>query len=86
VNQRQAKRLVGLVISDRMDKTIVVLVSHRVRNREYHKYVTRRVKYKVHDERSEAKSGDRVQIVECRPLSREKRWRLSRVAVKSQTL
>ena len=61
-----------------MDKTVVVTVIRRVRDRRFHKFVTRRVKYKAHDEKNTAKVGDLVEIVEARPMSRTKRWRMLR--------
>ncbi len=70
----------GLVVSDKMEKTIVVQVDKMVMHPMYRKYVRRRVKYKVHDERNEARAGDTVLIEECRPLSRDKRWRLKAIA------
>ena len=63
------RRMVGVVTSDKMNKTRVVLVERRVSDRKYGKYVTSRQKYKAHDEKNEFKIGDRVQIVESRPLS-----------------
>lgn len=77
--ERHRRVLVGQVVSDKMDKTIVVQVMRRFRHPQYRKYVTERVKYKAHDERNEAKVGDMVRIVESRPLSRDKRWRLQDV-------
>lgn len=77
--ERHRRVLVGQVVSDKMDKTIVVQVMRRYRHPQYRKYVTERVKYKAHDERNEAKIGDIVRIVESRPLSRDKRWRLQAV-------
>jgi small subunit ribosomal protein S17 len=71
--------LQGTVRSDKMQKTVVVEVTHRVLHRAYKKYVTTRVRYKAHDEKNAAHVGDRVQIVECRPLSRDKRWRVQKV-------
>jgi small subunit ribosomal protein S17 len=76
---RHRRVLVGQVVSDKMDKTIVVQVMRRFRHPQYRKYVTERVKYKAHDERNEARVGDMVRIVESRPLSRDKRWRLQAV-------
>jgi small subunit ribosomal protein S17 len=76
---RHRRVLVGQVVSDKMDKTIVVQVMRRYRHPQYRKYVTERVKYKAHDERNEARVGDMVRIVESRPLSRDKRWRLQAV-------
>ncbi|MGH7898322.1 MAG: 30S ribosomal protein S17 [Candidatus Binatia bacterium] len=69
----------GVVVSDKMQKTIVVRVDRKVQHRQYKKYVRRRKKFKVHDEKNECKIGDRVRIEESRPLSRDKRWRLSAV-------
>jgi len=68
--------LIGAVVSDKMDKTVVVQVARRVRHGMYEKFVTTRAKYKAHDEKNECKVGDVVQIVESRPLSAEKRWRV----------
>ena len=61
-----------------MDKTVVVSVIRRVRDRRFHKFLTRRVKYKAHDENNTYKVGDLVEIVESRPMSRSKRWRILR--------
>jgi len=77
------KELVGTVVSNKMDKTIVVEVPRRVRHAEYKKYVASRKRYKAHDERNEANIGDLVVIHECRPLSREKRWRLGEIRRKA---
>ena len=66
----------GVVVSDRMDKTIVVLVSKLVRHPKYGRVIKTRKRFKAHDEKNEARVGDKVQIAECRPLSRQKRWRL----------
>ncbi len=73
------KTRTGLVVSDSMEKTIVVQVDKMVMHPVYKKYVRRRVKYKVHDERNEAQRGDTVLIEECRPLSRHKRWRMKSI-------
>jgi len=69
----------GVVVSDKMQKTIVVKVDRRIMHEEYKKYVTHSTKYKAHDEKRVAKVGDRVEIVESKPISREKRWALCRV-------
>ena len=66
----------GRVASDKMDKTIVVVSETRVPHPVYKKVVRRSSRFKAHDEQNEAKAGDLVRIVECRPMSREKRWRL----------
>jgi small subunit ribosomal protein S17 len=68
------KRLVGNVVSDKMEKTVVVSVERRVRHPRYGKVVRRVKKYKAHDEENTCRVGDWVRIVESRPLSREKRW------------
>jgi len=73
------RRLLGRVTSDRRDKTIAVLVERRVKVYKYGKYIQRRTTMHVHDERNEAHEGDTVEIAECRPISRQKHWRLVRV-------
>ncbi|MRR07919.1 MAG: 30S ribosomal protein S17 [Deltaproteobacteria bacterium] len=73
------KTQVGVVVSDKMDKTVVVRVSHLVKHPVYNKYIKRSVKYKAHDEENSCKSGDRVLIVETRPLSKDKRWRVRQI-------
>jgi small subunit ribosomal protein S17 len=79
-DRRGSRRtLVGLITSDKMEKTVVVMVTHRVRSVAYKKYLTKRVKYKAHSEKNEFHTGDRVEIVESRPLSKDKRWRVARL-------
>ena len=73
------KRLVGIVIGDKMDKTVVVRVERMVRHRRYGKVLRRVKKYKVHDEKNACHVGDVVRIVESRPLSREKRWAVEEI-------
>lgn len=73
------KRRIGTVVSHRMDKTAVVSVERRVMHPKYKKYLKLRTKFKAHDGKNECRTGDRVLIVECRPMSREKRWRVSRI-------
>jgi len=70
------KEFVGIVKSDKMMKTIVVAIETMKLHPLYKKYVKRLKKVKAHDENNDAKIGDRVRVIECRPLSREKRWRL----------
>jgi small subunit ribosomal protein S17 len=72
--REQRKRLVGVVTSDKMDKTVVVKVTTTRRHQQYGKVVNRVKKYKAHDESNECRTGDRVQLIEARPLSRHKRW------------
>jgi small subunit ribosomal protein S17 len=69
----------GVVISDRMQKTVVVLVERTVIHPKYRKYLRRTTKVKAHDEKNQCHLGDRIMIVECRPLSRDKRWRVSKI-------
>jgi small subunit ribosomal protein S17 len=73
------KEFVGIVKSDKMDKTIVVAVETKTLHPLYKKYVTRTKKVKAHDETNDAKTGDKVRVVECRPISKEKCWRLAAV-------
>ena len=68
------KRREGVVVSDKMDKTVVVEVERLVRHPRYHKFLRQRRRYKAHDERNQFRIGDRVRIIECRPLSDQKRW------------
>jgi small subunit ribosomal protein S17 len=78
--ERKSRKVrVGRVVSDKMDKTIVVAIENLVRHRLYGKTLKRTNKFKVHDEQNEAGVGDVVEIMETRPLSREKRWRLVRI-------
>ena len=69
----------GIVVSDKMDKTVVVVVERMVQHPVYKKYVRRRQKYKAHDPDNRCKIGDVVSIVETRPLSRDKRWRVQEI-------
>ena len=75
----QRRRLQGEVISDKMEKTVVVRVDRTVRHPRYGKVLGRAKKYKAHDEQNECRVGDLVTIVESRPLSREKRWRVEEI-------
>jgi small subunit ribosomal protein S17 len=77
------KIMQGKVVSDAMDKTIVVQVTRRYLHKMYKKYITRSERYKAHDETNQCGVGDFVEIVESRPLSRDKRWRLRRVMQKA---
>ena len=66
---------VGKVVSDKMDKTVVVVIERLVKHPVYKRYVRRRSRFKVHDEKNECKEGDTIRFMETRPLSKEKRWR-----------
>ncbi|MGP1587208.1 MAG: 30S ribosomal protein S17 [Treponemataceae bacterium] len=83
-NKPAKKSFVGIVTSDKMDKTIVVSVATKKMHRLYKKYVTRVKKCKAHDESNEAHVGDRVRIVECRPLSKDKCWRLVEIVERAK--
>jgi len=74
--EKVVRAFTGVVVSDKMDKTIVVRVDRTVTHAKYHKRYVRSQTYKVHDEKNEAKEGEVVAFVECRPISRDKRWRL----------
>jgi small subunit ribosomal protein S17 len=82
--REQRKRLIGTVISDKMDKTIVVEVATTRRHKLYGKVIRLVKKYKAHDEHNEARIGDRVQIIESRPISRHKRYSLVSVLNKAR--
>ena len=69
------KLMTGIVVSDKMEKTAVVSIERLVKHATYGKYVRRRNKFKVHDEKNECKEGDTIRFMETRPLSKEKRWR-----------
>jgi len=74
----------GRVASDKMDKTIVVVTETRVPHPVYQKIVRRSTRFKAHDERNEATTGDLVRIADCRPVSRDKRWRLVEIVEKAK--
>ena len=78
------KTMVGTVVSDKMDKTIVVAVETRVKHPIYKKTVKRTYKLKAHDEENSCKIGDTVKVMETRPLSKDKRWRLVEIIEKKQ--
>ncbi len=83
-DRNMRKTDVGRVVSDKMDKTIVVAVEDSFRHPLYKKTVKRTVKLKAHDEKNECKIGDRVRVMETRPLSKEKRWRLVEIIEKAK--
>jgi len=77
---------IGTVVSNKMEKSIVVLVNRKVQHPLYGKYLTKSTKFMAHDENNQCKVGDRVKIVESRPLSRRKRWRLMEVLEKAEKI
>lgn len=78
------KTRVGIVTSDKMDKTVVVTIKNRVRHPLYNKIVNDTVKYKAHDENNKCGVGDKVLIMECRPYSKDKRWRVVEIIEKAK--
>lgn len=78
------KTRIGIVTSDKMDKTVVVTIQDRVKHPLYSKIVDRSVKYKAHDENNECGVGDKVQIMECRPMSKDKNWRVVEIIEKAK--
>ena len=82
-NRGMRKTRVGVVVSDKMDKTIVVAVRERVRHPLYGKIMNQTTKFKVHDENNECGIGDTVRVMETRPLSHDKRWRLIEIIEKA---
>lgn len=80
--RNKRRRIFGTVVSDKMDKTITVLVERTYKHPKYGKYVRKHERYHAHDEKNEAGTGDKVELMECRPLSRLKRFRLVRVTEK----
>lgn len=85
-NQGNRKSMIGTVTSDKMEKTITVSVETVKQHPLYKKTIRTNKKYKAHDENNEAKAGDVVKIMETRPLSRDKRWKLTEVVQKAKTL
>jgi small subunit ribosomal protein S17 len=84
MKERGMKRqVIGVVVSNRMNKTVVVAVERLVKHRMYQKYVKRQTKFSAHDENNSCQIGDTVQITESRPLSRTKRWRVSKIVEKA---
>ena len=82
--EEKRKTRFGRVVSDKMDKTVVVAVETPRRHPLYHKTIKREVKYKAHDEKNQCKLGDAVRIVETRPLSKYKRWRVAEIVTKGE--
>ncbi len=82
--ETRIRTLTGRVVSDKMDKSITVLVERKVKHPLYKKYVRRSTKIHVHDENNECRTGDVVDIKECRPLSKSKSWRLHKVVTRAE--
>ena len=84
MERRNRKSRIGVVVSNKMTKTVVVKVERRVADRKYGKIVTKAEKYKAHDENQECNIGDKVRIVETRPVSKDKRWRVNGLITKAK--
>jgi len=83
--ERGIRRVItGTVTSTKMHKTVVVTVSRRFRDKKFHKFISRRVRYKAHDENNSCQVGDLVELVESRPYSKTKRWRVARTLSKAR--
>lgn len=82
--QGNKRTITGVVISDKMDKTIVIRAERLVKHPVFHKYLRKHMKYKAHDEQNQCKAGDTVLIIEARPLSKEKRWRMLEILEKAK--
>ena len=76
------KSMIGIVTSDKMQKTVVVTVERRVKNATYQKYVVKKSKFKAHDEKNEAKVGDKVLLYETKPISKDKKWKVGKILSK----
>ena len=85
MNNSSSKRSIqGMVVSDKMDKTVVVLTERLVKHPKFHKYIKRHVKYKAHDRDNRCGIGDKVVIIESRPFSKEKRWKVCEILEKAK--
>ncbi len=84
-NSKVSRTLVGRVVSDKMDKSITVLLERKLPHPIYKKYIRRSTKLHAHDENNECKMGDLVSIVQCRPLSKSKSWRLKEIVKQAES-
>ena len=82
-NRGKKRQVQGKVISNKMDKTIIVMTERLVKHKLYHKYIKRRSMFTAHDENNDCRTGDMVRISESRPISRTKKWRLSQIIEKA---
>ena len=83
-DRNMRKTQVGRVVSDKMDKTVVIAIEDSVRHPKYKKIIKRTVKFKAHDEQNQCSVGDRVRVMETRPLSKDKRWRVVEIITKAK--
>lgn len=84
--QKRKRQVTGVVVSDKMDKTVVVKVGRQIKHPYYGKYINRSANYKAHDEKNEVRTGDFVSLVETRPMSKSKRWAIKEVIRKGKRL
>lgn len=82
-NRGIRRQVVGTVVSNKMDKTVIVLIERLVKHRLYHKYIRKRSKFAAHDKDNACQIGDKVLIIESRPISKSKRWRVSKIVDKA---
>jgi len=82
--RNRRKTRVGKVVSDRMEKTVVVSIERLVKHETYGRYVRRRAKFKVHDEKNECRIGDVIRFMETRPISKDKRWRFVEIVERAR--
>ena len=78
------KNRVGIVVSDKMDKTVVIAIEEHVKHQKYGKVIKRTIRLKVHDEKNECGIGDKILVAETRPLSKDKRWRMVEIIEKAK--
>ena len=84
INERGLRKsMIGIVTSDKMQKTVVVTVSRRVKDPTYQKFVVKKSKFKAHDEKNEAKMGDKVLLYETKPISKDKKWKVGKILTKA---
>ena len=85
IKRNKRKERIGIVISDKMNKTRIVQITSLVSHAEYSRKIVKKAKFKVHDEENKSKAGDKVKIIETRPLSKDKRWRLIEILEKASS-
>jgi small subunit ribosomal protein S17 len=84
--ETKRRKMTGVVVKDKMDKTVVIEVEKFLKHPKYHKYLKTKKRYKAHDEKNECSIGDKVLIIESRPLSKEKRWVVKEIVKKEELL
>jgi small subunit ribosomal protein S17 len=83
MEKRLRRQMIGTVVSDKMNKTVIVLVERLVKHRLYKKYIRKRARFAAHDENNASRVGDKVLITQSRPLSKTKKWRVSKIIEKA---